>query len=44
MVKYLSNKITLFLVCNNSIESEDGDVCSYGLEVLISSLCIYHEL
>ena len=38
MIKYLSNKITSFLVCNNSIESEDNEICSYGLEVLISSL------
>lgn len=38
MIKSLSNKITSFLVCNNSIDNEDCEICSYGLEVLISSL------
>lgn len=38
MIKSLSNKITSFLVCNNSIDNEDSEICSYGLEVLISSL------
>ena len=38
MIKSLSDKITSFLVCNNSIDNEDSEICSYGLEVLISSL------
>lgn len=38
MIKSLSNKITSFLVHKNSIDNEDSEVCSYGLEVLISSL------
>ena len=38
MIKSLSDKITSFLVCNNSIDNEESEVCSYGLEVLISSL------
>lgn len=38
MIKHLSNKITSLLVCNNSIDNEDSEICSYGLEVLISSL------
>lgn len=38
MIKSLSNKITSLLVGDNSIDNEDSEVCSYGLEVLISSL------
>ncbi|MGL5716597.1 MAG: accessory gene regulator ArgB-like protein [Paraclostridium sp.] len=38
MIKSISNRITSFLVCNKSIENEDSEVCSYGLEILISSL------
>lgn len=38
MIKYLSNKITVFLVNNNSIDNDDNEICSYGLEVIISSL------
>lgn len=38
MIKSLSNKITSLLVGDNSINNEDSEVCSYGLEVLISSL------
>lgn len=38
MIKSLSNKITSLLVGNDSIDNEDSEVCSYGLEVLISSL------
>lgn len=38
MIKYVSDKMTSFLVYNKSIDSEDSDICSYGLEILISSL------
>lgn len=38
MIKLLSDKITYFLEDSKLIESEDNEVCSYGLEVLISSL------
>ncbi|MEF9992722.1 MAG: accessory gene regulator B family protein [Romboutsia sp.] len=37
MIKSLSNKITSFLACNNSIDIEDSEVCSYGLEIVLSS-------
>lgn len=38
MIKFFSDKITDVLVYNKSIDSEDSDVCSYGLEILISAL------
>jgi accessory gene regulator B len=38
MIKFLSDKITCYLEENKLINSEDNEVCSYGLEVLISSL------
>lgn len=38
MIKLLSDKIAYFLEGRNLIESEDNEVCSFGLEVLISSL------
>ncbi|MGX4601779.1 accessory gene regulator ArgB-like protein [Faecalimicrobium sp. JNUCC 81] len=37
MIKSFSNKITYFLINNKSLNSEDSEVCSYGMEVLISS-------
>lgn len=38
MIKFFSDKITDVLVYNKSIDSEDSEVCSYGLEILISAL------
>lgn len=38
MIKSISGKISSFLVYNKSIDSEDSEICSYGLEILISSL------
>lgn len=38
MIKSFANRVTYFLIDNNSINIEDGEVCSYGFEILISSL------
>lgn len=38
MIKCFADRITNFLIRNNSVDSEDQDVCSYGMEILICSI------
>lgn len=38
MIKFVSQKITVFLLHQNVIEDEDSDIYRYGIELIVSSI------